>query len=128
MKKQFTKRVGYIIVVAMAVTVVLVFILQTLTAYQNADKELDNLFANIERQVNDNNASIETLKDSLDADYLSRAKAFAYMIEQNPRILNSSIILSDIAKLLNVDELHVIDEKGKKMRVCKKDGCGAHFE
>ena len=23
---------------------------------------------------------------------------------------------------------HVIDEKGKKMRVCKKDGCGAHFE
>ncbi|MBP0981149.1 MAG: HAMP domain-containing protein [Oscillospiraceae bacterium] len=112
MKKQFTKRVGYIIVVAMAVTVVLVFILQTLTAYQNADKELDNLFANIERQVNDNNASIETLKDSLDADYLSRAKAFAYMIEQNPRILNSSIILSDTAKLLDVDELHVIDEKG----------------
>ncbi len=23
---------------------------------------------------------------------------------------------------------HVIDEKGKKMRVCKKDGCGAKFE
>ena len=23
---------------------------------------------------------------------------------------------------------HVIDEKGKKMRVCKKKGCGAHFE
>ena len=23
---------------------------------------------------------------------------------------------------------HVSDEKGKKMRVCKKDGCGAHFE
>ena len=23
---------------------------------------------------------------------------------------------------------HVIDEMGKKMRVCKKDGCGAHFE
>ena len=23
---------------------------------------------------------------------------------------------------------HVIDEKGKKMRVCKKADCGAHFE
>ena len=23
---------------------------------------------------------------------------------------------------------HVIDEKGKKMRVCKKSDCGAHFE
>ena len=23
---------------------------------------------------------------------------------------------------------HVVDEKGKKMRVCKKSGCGAHFE
>ena len=23
---------------------------------------------------------------------------------------------------------HVVDEKGKKVRVCKKSGCGAHFE
>lgn len=112
MKKQFTKRVGYIIVAAMAVTVILVFALQTITAYQNADSELDNLFANIERQVKNNNASIATLKESLNADYLSRTKAFAYMIEQQPEILDSAAKLNEIAALLDVDELHVIDEKG----------------
>lgn len=112
MKKQFTKRVGYIIVAAMAVTVILVFALQTITAYQNADNELDNLFANIERQVKNNNASIATLKESLNADYLSRTKAFAYMIEQQPDIINSAAKLKEIASLLDVDELHVIDEKG----------------
>ncbi|MBR2132922.1 MAG: hypothetical protein IJ955_10400, partial [Oscillospiraceae bacterium] len=45
-------------------------------------------------------------------DYLARTRAFAFMIAEDPSILTSESKLKEIMTLLDVDELHVTDEKG----------------
>lgn len=59
-----------------------------------------------------NQLELAELKESLDEDYLTRAKAFAYIIEKNPSILSLENEINEIVTLLDVDELHVIDEQG----------------
>ncbi len=60
-----------------------------------------------------NAVEMETLVDSLNEDYLTRAQAFAYLIEKDATILEDQDELQRIAGLLNVDELHVSDEIGR---------------
>lgn len=74
------------------------------SAQQQIDQVADMLQAN--------EVELSNLWDSLAEDYLTRAKAFAYIIEQNPNVLESQEELDKIRKLLNVDELHVVDENG----------------
>lgn len=62
--------------------------------------------------LDNNKRELNNLTESLREDYLTRAYAFAYIIEQNAEVLNSMEELKRIKALLNVDELHVIDENG----------------
>jgi len=112
MQKKFIRATSIIIVIAMAVTLLVVFNFQTVTSYNNADEDLQNLLYNAGTKINENNIEIEQLKQSTGEDYLVRARAFSNMIAQNPRILNSRKRMEKIKKLLDVDELHVTDEKG----------------
>lgn len=59
----------------------------------------------IVQTLENNEVELQNLKDSLSEDYLTRAYAFAYIIEQNPEVLGSQSELERIARLLNVDEL-----------------------
>lgn len=59
-----------------------------------------------------NSTELNALEAATDEDYLTRAQAFAYMIEKNPEVLDSLSELTRIAKVLSVDELHVTDENG----------------
>lgn len=61
-----------------------------------------------------NDKELETLSKSLDDDYLTRAKAAAYVLD-SPNVSDESMDVSSmqyLAMLLNVDELHIIDENG----------------
>lgn len=62
--------------------------------------------------LENNRGELENIKESLDEDYLTRAKAAAYVFERNEDVLHSVGELQNLAKLLNVDEIHVIDENG----------------
>ena len=59
-----------------------------------------------------NELDLNTLIHSLNEDYLTRARAFAYLIEKDASILEDLEELQRIAQLLNVDEVHVSDENG----------------
>ena len=62
--------------------------------------------------LDNNKGELANLTDSLNEDYLTRAYAFAYIIQQHPDALQSQGELEQIKDLLMVDELHVIDENG----------------
>lgn len=112
MQKKFIQMAGGIIASAMVITLVVVFCFQTFVAYQNADGNLNNLLDNIESLLQENNKEIAQLKENTSADYLIRAHALALLIQADPEILESSSRLNSIMLLLNVDELHIIDEHG----------------
>lgn len=112
MQKKFIKTTSYIIVAAMIITILVVFCFQTLISYRNARIQLDYLLDDAENHLSENSSEISQLKKNLNDDYLSRTKAFAFMIEQDPSILTSSQKLNEIMTILNVDELNVTDEKG----------------
>ena len=112
MQKKFIKIAAIIISVAMAVALLVVFAFQNLTAYGNAREKLDSLLDRVEQSMVDNEAQIAQLIISTGEDYLARTHAFSFMIAQDPSILESEATLNQIMTMLDVDELHVTDEKG----------------
>lgn len=62
--------------------------------------------------IKNNQEELAAIKTNLDEDYLTRARAAAYVVEKNPDILGSVEELNNLAKLLDVDELHVTEEDG----------------
>lgn len=75
---------------------------------ENAGLKLDQ----IARTLKTNDGDLRELTTSLREDYLTRCRAFAYMIEQTPSLLESRDSLNRVKTLLNVDELHVINADG----------------
>lgn len=63
-------------------------------------------------QLEQNRTEVENLRISLEEDYLTRARAVAYMIEKSPCVLESQEELERISENLDVDELHVFDAQG----------------
>ena len=112
MQKKFIKVASIIIALAMVVTLLIVFCFQSLLSYQDGRERLDYLMDDIERHLMENEEQIAQLKQTTNEDYLARTRAFAYMIQEDPTILESEQELNRIMTLLDVDELHVIDENG----------------
>lgn len=79
-----------------------------LSTNRNAQLKLEQLI----QTLDNNKEELDNLTESLNEDYLTRAYAFAYIIQQNPNVLTSQQELERIKDLLIVDELHVIDAQG----------------
>ncbi len=77
-------------------------------AYQTAGMLADQVVSLIEN----NNVKIQLHTDSLKEDYITRAKAIAYIIDQNVSLSFSVEELCKIAKLIMVDEIHLFDTTG----------------
>ena len=112
MQKKFIKRAGCIIAAAMVLTLVVVFCFQTFVAYQTTDTDLHELLDSVEDLLKQNNEEIEQLKVSTANDYLVRARAFAALLAADPGIAESETRLNSVMRLLNVDELDIIDGSG----------------
>ena len=112
MQKIFIRYMSAVVIVALLAILAMNWGLQEFNArnrmMENSEMKLDQIVQTLEN----NEVELQNLKDSLSEDYLTRAYAFAYIIEQNPEVLGSQSELERIARLLNVDELHVIDENG----------------
>lgn len=112
MQKIFTRYISYVVAVALLAILVLNWGLQGRNARSQMVQNSTLKLGQISQTIDNNEVELLNLKESLSEDYLTRAYAFAYIIEQNPSVLDSQQELERIAELLNVDELHVIDENG----------------
>lgn len=64
------------------------------------------------QMLDKNEIELKSLQESLSEDYLTRCQAFAYIIKEDPSVLEDQQELQRVKCLLNVDELHVTDENG----------------
>lgn len=112
MQKIIVRYIAMVVAAALLLIFGLNWLLQGKNAETDMVKNANLKLEQISRTLDNNTLELENLKESLSEDYLTRAYAFAYIIEQNPDVLNSQEELQRITELLNVDELHVIDENG----------------
>lgn len=112
MQKIIVRYIAMVVAAALLLIFGLNWLLQGKNAETDMVKNANLKLEQISRTLDNNTLELENLKESLSEDYLTRAYAFAYIIEQNPDVLNSQTELQRITELLNVDELHVIDENG----------------
>lgn len=112
MKKIFTTRLFLYMVVALIITILAVFVLQTVTNnYSNAASSRSKL-ADVSEKLAENEGTIEQLTETLGQDNLAKARAFANMLAAEPSIADNQERLFEIKDLLMVDEVHIIDEEG----------------
>lgn len=112
MRKQITKYLFSVMIIVAIIMGLFHYTISTKSIKKNMEKMALFQMNQIEATIHQNNLELENLWDSLSEDYLTRAKAFAYIIQQKPEVLESQEELQRIKELLNVDELHVVDENG----------------
>lgn len=112
MQKIFIKYTFFIITAAIFVILFINFLfnLHLLESQQfySFNAKIDQVIHTLEN----NQEELALLQDSLDEDYLTRAKAAAYVLDGQKEISLDVGEMQYLADLLNVDELHVIDENG----------------
>ena len=113
MKKAITLRLCIVIVVSMAATAVLSYYIQIKSAREAMETNAELRINQVKEILEKNSAEIEKLKQNLEEDYFVRAKAAAYIIQNQPEVIDDLKELRKIASLLQVDELHLFDTKGK---------------
>lgn len=112
MRKIFIKYLCICMVAALLITIAGIFGMQT---YMNERDNTNSSYEKLETvnlKLQSNEEESEQLSNSLGENALAKARAFAYMIEQNPQLIENVNELREICSLLAVDELHVIDDKG----------------
>ncbi|WP_028043799.1 sensor domain-containing diguanylate cyclase [Candidatus Stoquefichus massiliensis] len=112
MQKIMRKYLLFIMIIAMIAILVFHYNAVGMTLVNEKQRSFQNKINQLISVIENNDIELQTLTESLNEDYLTRAKAFAYIIEKDSSILKKQSELERISKLLNVDELHVTNSQG----------------
>lgn len=112
MQKIFIKYIA----IVMTMAIIAISLVHFFSTKSNLKKQqLSTFNTKIEQVIHtmkNNNEELAAISADMDENYLTKAKAAAYVMQHNQNILTKVSELKDLAKLLDVDELHVIDENG----------------
>lgn len=101
-----------VLIVAFAAIAAVSYVMERKLINENMESitqsKLDEVIAVLDRQQSE----LTDLKNDMDANYLIKARTLATMIRIKPEILENINTLKDIAQSLDVDEIHICDEKG----------------
>jgi len=109
MQKTFIRHAFFIITSA----ILIIFFINFLLTLRTLKAQQFNTFYTKSEQVvhtlETNQEELSILQENLDEDYLTRAKAAAYIFDNQQDVIKDVKEMRYLAQLLNVDELHVID-------------------
>lgn len=112
MQKTFIKYAVFIITTAILMILVINFLFNL---HLLETQQADTFSAKIEQVIHtleNNQLELTLLKESLDEDYLTRARSAEYVLDRQEEVSLDVAEMQYLAELLNVDEIHVIDENG----------------
>lgn len=112
MHKLFHKWLFICIFPAFCLTLAASYLLQTRQAEENARHMLSSNLDDGEKYLRMVITNAAYIREISDAGALTKARAFAAIVTQNPNILNVPTILHFLRKLLDVEELNVADDRG----------------
>ncbi len=97
-----------IVLIILVATVLQGFILQ-----KQARSNAEATFTQIEHILKENTEELRVIEAEYRMTCLLNAEAIAYMIEHNPEIIGDIEEFRDIARIMQVDEIHIFDETGR---------------
>ncbi|MDE7322581.1 MAG: sensor domain-containing diguanylate cyclase [Lachnospiraceae bacterium] len=112
MQKIFVK---YTAIILTAAIFLILFINFLFSRHTLENQQLNTFHIKIEQIIHtleNNQAELELVNENLNEDYLTRAKAAAYVLDRQEESEMDVAQMQYLAKLLNVDEVHYIDENG----------------
>ena len=112
MQRIFRKYLFIIMIIACAILLGVNYFLSGANIRSRQKAAFDTKLSQLVQTFKTNDVELEELEAATDEDYLTRAQAFAYIIQKNSHVLEDTEELKKIAILLGVDELHVSDENG----------------
>lgn len=112
MKKIFTRDLCICMVIALAVTIIAVAVIQVFVCQGNNTQSSYDKLAAVEEKLSENDEQIAQLTETLGQNNLAKSRAFADMIAADGSIIDDKAKLDEIRQRLMVNELHIIDEKG----------------
>lgn len=112
MKRIFTKWLFIYMLAAFILTIIGAFVLQTVITQRNNTSISESKLEDVKEKLAANEENIATLTGNLSADNLAKSRAFADMLAENSAIAKDKKKLNKIKERLQVNELHIIDEKG----------------
>lgn len=112
MRKIMIKKILGSAIISVVLMAILVFVFQLIVSRNNAAITSDERLSDAVSRIAESKVTISELTENLDIEYISKANAFAEMIKLNPAIIDDAEELERIREMLEVDELHVTDEKG----------------
>lgn len=112
MKKIIVKAFVAIFVVGMIAMATLNFGVQVFRTQEDFRTLSEEHFYQIENIVRENEEELAQVKADFQDSCIRRARTAAYIYEQNPAIIDSPEECSQIASLLQVDELHFFNTEG----------------
>ncbi len=112
MRKIMIRKIAGSAIISVLLMAILVFVFQLAVSRNNAAITSDERLADAVSRIAESEVTISELTENLDIEYISKANAFAEMIRLNPAIIDDAAELERIREMLEVDELHVTDEKG----------------
>lgn len=112
MKKTLTKRILIACISSLIFMIAVIFAVQSLVMKNTASQTAATRIEDVITKLAANDEEIQQTTEQLNAEFIAKTDAFAEMIELDPSIIEDQDKLDEIAELLDVDELHVTDEKG----------------
>jgi hypothetical protein len=112
MQKTFIKYTFFILTTAVSLILGIHFLFGV---HMLEEQQYDTFHAKIEQMIHtleSNREELQQLNESLDEDYLTRARAAEYVLDRMKSVSMDVSQMQYLADLLNVDELHVIDGNG----------------
>lgn len=107
---RYLRSVTFVLVV---VLLALILCLQIMSEHKQAHQTATQTFHQIEQLLEKNLAELAETKDAYRQTCLHNAEAIAYIIEDNPSVLDSVEELKKIAGMMEVDEIHIFDTTGR---------------
>lgn len=112
MRKTFLKWLFFFIVTVFIVTLAISFYIQTRHAYQNAERVILLKIDDASHLMRISSENVKEIEETTKNNALIKARIFARLIQLDPTALKETKKFEAIRKLLDVDELHVSNEKG----------------
>lgn len=112
MKKIFTQNLFIYMLIALVVAVLAIFSLQTVITKRNNTKSSNEKLNTVNEKMQSNQQEIEKLTETMGENSLAKTKAFADLIATDPSMINDKAKMNQVKEDLQVEELHVIDDKG----------------
>ena len=112
MKKLFTQRLCVYMIIAFTVTIAAIFGLQIYSTWRENIETSQYKLEDVRQKLIDNDENIARLTDNLNQNNLAKTRAFVDMLLIDPSIASNKAKMEEIKERLQVNELHIIDQKG----------------